>query len=38
MKEWDDVTGNPGETGMSDRAGRRKSFGGVNERRFAWMA
>jgi hypothetical protein len=38
MKVFDDFTGNPGKTGISDRAGRRKSFGGVNERRFAWMA
>ena len=38
MKVFDDFTGNPGKTGISDRAGRLNSFGGVNEMRFAWMA
>ena len=38
MKVCDDVTGIPGKTGISDRAGRLNRFGGVNERRFAWMA
>jgi hypothetical protein len=38
MQVCDDVTGNPGKTAISDRAGRLNSFGGVNERRFAWMA
>jgi hypothetical protein len=38
MKVCDDFTGNPGNTDISDRAGRLNSFGGVNEMRFAWMA